>query len=486
MVYILFISTTESILCGPLNVLSEEFISNNNLYIAYGDLNCNWFKHNTLSDLCEILGMVNAIEQPTCFKGDNHTLVDVFLTNRPKCFSGVCNTDLGKSDFHNSIYVSSKMFAPSHSKHKITYRSMKHFSESAFQNNVDSIPFHVCDIVDDIDGVYWMHDTLFMAVLDKHAPVKTKTVNTQVPYMNSTLKKAINQRNIWRSKHFRNRNDKQLRMKYVMWRNHVVKLHKNSNKNYLTHRCNDNVGSKNFYKTIKPFLSTKQSHYSGSKIVLKENDSIISDLSKVADIFNMYYESIAEYKFQSDGLDKLDFDEAIMKHASHTSISLIKHFHRYRCNQCLNIFRYWNITKLLDTTVCMLRSWNVLVIICPPLCVMYLMRVSLLVIFRVLLSGLILIPYTRRKIICAKKITSLLMYWPLFLRYLKEFYPISWWLTLCLYWIIRYLLIELVTAASTWFYNSPNFGANPLIKEMVSELWQWICQKPLIACHMDS
>ena len=317
-------NVNESILCDLLNVLSDEFISNNNLYVAYGDLNCNWFKYNALSDLCEIYGMVNLIEQPTCFKGDKPTLVDVFLTNRPKCFSGVCNTDLGTCDFHNCICVSSKMFAPSHSKHKITYRSMKHFSESAFQNDVDSIPFHVCDIFEDIDDVYWMHDKLFMSVLDKHAPVKTKTVNTQVPYMNSTLRKAINQRNMWRSKHFRNRNDKQLRMKYVMWRNHVVKLHKNSIRNYFAHRCNDNVGSKNFYKTIKPFLSTKQSLYSGSKIILKENDSIISDVSKVADIFNMYYESIAEYKFQSDGLDNLDFDEAIAKHASHTSISLIK------------------------------------------------------------------------------------------------------------------------------------------------------------------
>ena len=113
------------------------------------------------------------------------------------------------------------------------------------------------------------------------------------------------------SKHFRNRNDKQLQIKYVMWRNHVVKLHKNSIRNYFTHRCNDNFGSNFFYKTIKPFLSTKQSHYSGSKIVLWGNDSIISDVSKVADIFNMYYESTAEYKFQSDGLDNLDFDEAI-------------------------------------------------------------------------------------------------------------------------------------------------------------------------------
>ena len=103
----------------------------------------------------------------------------------------------------------------------------------------------------------------------------------------------------------------------------MVKLHKNSIRNYFTHRCNGNVGSKNFYKTIKPFLSTKQS-YRGSKIVLNENYSIVSDAYKVPDIFNMYYKSIAEYKFLDDGLHNLDFDNAIAKHASHTSISLIK------------------------------------------------------------------------------------------------------------------------------------------------------------------
>ena len=38
-------NVNESILCDLLNVLSEEFISNNNLYVAYGDRNYNWFKH---------------------------------------------------------------------------------------------------------------------------------------------------------------------------------------------------------------------------------------------------------------------------------------------------------------------------------------------------------------------------------------------------------------------------------------------------------
>ena len=53
----------------------------------------------------------------------------------------------------------------------------------------------------------------------------------------------------------------------------MVLLHKNLIRKYFTHPCHGNVGNKNFCKTIKPFLSTKQSYHSGSKIILKENDS---------------------------------------------------------------------------------------------------------------------------------------------------------------------------------------------------------------------
>ena len=38
----------------------------------------------------------------------------------------------------------------------------------------------------------------------------------------------------------------------------------------------------------------------------------------------MYYAFIAEYKHESSGLNNLDFDNVIDKHASHTSISLLK------------------------------------------------------------------------------------------------------------------------------------------------------------------
>ena len=44
----------------------------------------------------------------------------------------------------------------------------------------------------------------------------------------------------------------------------------------------------------------------------------------LADVFNTYYASIAEYEFMSDGLDSLTLDEAVKKHKDHGSIHLIR------------------------------------------------------------------------------------------------------------------------------------------------------------------
>ena len=219
--------------------MCEIFVNDSNLSVFVGDMNCNPLINRNLCDVCDVFGLKNIIKEPTCFKADIPTLVDVFLTNKPRSFSGVINTDIGSSHFHNFIGVASKMFAPLFPKRKLVYRSMKHFCDDLFQNDLENVPFHVCNIFEDIDDIYWAQNNLFMSVLNEHAPLKVKCINKpQVPYMNSELRKAMNNRNMWRGKHFRNKKDKYARSMYVKWRNKVVKLRKISIKNYFDWRCN--------------------------------------------------------------------------------------------------------------------------------------------------------------------------------------------------------------------------------------------------------
>ena len=288
-------------------------------------MNCNLSHRSGLSDVCDVFGLTNLVKEPTCFKGDTPTLVDVFLTNRPKCFSGVINVDIGTSDFHNYVGVVSRAFAPRQIRRKITYRSMKNFQEDAFRAACDNIPFHVSNVFEDIDDIYWAHSQVFLSVLNEHAPLKTKWIKKeQVPYMNSELRKAIHQRNMWRNKHFKNKRDKLARQNYVKLRSNVVKLKKRSIQTYFDRKCNTQFGGKDFYKTVKLFLSDKGTGSSGSNIILREDDVLITDPIHVADVFNKYYASIAEYDSVPDGLDRLTFSDAIAKHKNHESIILIR------------------------------------------------------------------------------------------------------------------------------------------------------------------
>ena len=313
-----------SILSELMALLCESLLENDNLNVYFGDLNENFLANNSISDICNMYNLHNMVTSPTCFKSVNPTLIDVFLTNKPKCFNDTFNIDLGLSDHHTCVGVSTRAFAPDQVKRNISYRSMRKFSEVEFKNDVDCIPFHVCDIFDDIDDVYWAQNSLFMSVIEHHAPIKTKYVSkNQVPYMNSKLRKAMNQRNMWRSKFFNNRSDGQLRKTYSKWRNSVARLRKHSINNYFKSRCAVASGGKEFFNTIKPFMSSKSS-LKCSKVILRENSDILSDPYEVANVFNKYYASIAEYESVSDGLDMLSFKEAISKHADHGSIVLIR------------------------------------------------------------------------------------------------------------------------------------------------------------------
>ena len=75
---------------------------------------------------------------------------------------------------------------------------------------------------------------------------------------------------------------------------------------------------------MKPFLSDKGTGSSGSNIILREDDNLITDPIHVADVFDTYYAHIAEYDSVPDGLDRLTFSDAIAKHKNHESINLIR------------------------------------------------------------------------------------------------------------------------------------------------------------------
>ena len=106
-------------------------------------------------------------------------------------------------------------------------------------------------------------------------------------------------------------------IKWLSWRKFFIQT-------YFDRKCNAHSGCKDFYKTVRPFLSDKTQSSSSSNVILREGDVLITDPVHVAEVFNTYYASIAAYESTPDGLDSLSFDSAVTKHQSHDSIYLIR------------------------------------------------------------------------------------------------------------------------------------------------------------------
>ena len=125
-----------------------------------------------------------------------------------------------------------------------------------------------------------------------------------------------------------------------------MKSKKTSIQTYFNQKCNTHFGCKDFYKTVKPFLSDKANGCHGSNIILREGDVINTDPAHVADIFNTYYASIAEYEYESDSIDNLAFSEMIEKHQTHESIVVIRSKISFACEFNFNITSPEYIDKL--------------------------------------------------------------------------------------------------------------------------------------------
>ena len=132
-----------------------------------GDFNMTPEDKN-LQNFTDTFSLDNLINEPTCFKGDPHC-IDLILTNRKCYFKNTCLTETGISDFHKLTAVSLKshiLKSPPKVKH---FRNYKSFDENAFNKDLKSR----LDSTEKLE--YPLFESIFIDVLNTHAPVKTST-----------------------------------------------------------------------------------------------------------------------------------------------------------------------------------------------------------------------------------------------------------------------------------------------------------------------
>ena len=266
--------------------------------------------------------LYNLIKDPTCFKSlTNPSAIDHIFTNQKHSFTNSCTIETGLSDHHKMIFTCMKSTYSKIPPKVITYRDYKNFDENAFLSEV-------CTNLDRIPIVnYTMMNQVSESVLEKHAPTKTKTVrgNDKI-HMNKTLRKAIMHRS--KLKNIADKTaDPQDILRYKKQRNVCVYLNKKAKQEAMK---NINVkrieNARSFWNTYKPYLSKK--YTTDEKIILVEEDKIVSDDDNIAHIFNEYFtnitKSIHAHKRPSEEGGTSTVAAAVTKHSFHPSILKIK------------------------------------------------------------------------------------------------------------------------------------------------------------------
>ena len=151
----------------------------------------------------DTFALINLVKDKTCFKNKDRTLLDVILTNRPNSFQKTATTETGLSDCHkvvSAVFRSTFIKLPPKT---VRYWSYKTYDKQIFLHELDQKL-----IQGDIyrtDDSYSKLTEIMSEVLEKHAPLKTKTIRgNQEPLMNKRLSKTI-------------MNKSRIRNKYLQW-----------------------------------------------------------------------------------------------------------------------------------------------------------------------------------------------------------------------------------------------------------------------------
>ena len=162
------------------------------------------------------------------------------------------------------------------------YRDMKKLDKSAFK----------CDLRNRLKEAdlskFEPFEEIFENVLDKHAPKKTKIIRANnKPYVTKAMRKAIMKRSELATK-FRNRPTDDNKKAFKKQKNFCNRLYKKERRKYYEKLDLRKItNNRNFWDTIKPFLSNKTS--TSQQISLKEGDKIVTDETEVSNVLNKHF-----------------------------------------------------------------------------------------------------------------------------------------------------------------------------------------------------
>ena len=268
--------------------------------IILGDLNCDLLtsrrEHHTkqLLNISEEFQLHQLIHEPTRITEKSATLLDVIYTNNPDRIlnSGVIHC--GISD-HSLIYVIRKTSLRLRlGKHKyVTNRNFKNFDADAFNEDLKNLSWHEILSMKDANTMWTKWKTLFLTVLERHAPHKMRRVkHKQMPWMSAELKKLINEKHKMKARANKSSNPNDWEQ-FKKLRNLINNRLKEAKATYYKSQIKSNAENpRAVWKIINQLMNRNETSNVINKIAIGDRES--TDSKDIAEILNTHFTSIGQ------------------------------------------------------------------------------------------------------------------------------------------------------------------------------------------------
>ncbi len=105
------------------------------------------------------------VSKLTCFKNKAMpTLIDLAITNVLKSLKCVEVLEEGLSDCHHMVCFATTQHVDIMKPREIVYRSYKKFDKDKYMQDMENIPFQVCEKFDCVDDAYWLCSKLYVVI----------------------------------------------------------------------------------------------------------------------------------------------------------------------------------------------------------------------------------------------------------------------------------------------------------------------------------
>ena len=329
----------------------EKALEKNENFIIMGDLNIDnqrdkGLKVDLYRKFCDTYSFQNLIKAKTCFTKSGESSLDVILTNKPRLFFHNLSVETGISDVHTMVCTLLRSHMTKLKPIKIQYRNYKFFNEKRFNAELEKTDLLSSE--NDPDRMYLELVQNICNILERHAPLKSKYVRgNNAAFMNKELRKAIMLRSKLKNNFDRIKNNENWKL-YKKHRNICNKIKKRAKRKYFD-KISKDPKPKDFWNTMKPFISDKGS-YSSEDYMLETNDTIIRDNKQIANIFNDLFVNIIK-KSTGKSVNTLSSDDSIeniiQKYKDYPSIRLIKSTHT-DTNFTMPLAKEGNIKRILS------------------------------------------------------------------------------------------------------------------------------------------